>query len=93
MLSSCATRTVVTQNHNKPKTLIYVKTAPPKAKVIVVKKCSPNSIWIKGHWKWNGNRYIWLNGHCTKKRKGHLWIPGHWKKTPRGWKWIPGHWK
>ncbi|HFS67958.1 MAG TPA: hypothetical protein ENK67_07085 [Flavobacteriia bacterium] len=91
-LSSCATKTVVAQNR-KPKAVVYVKTTPPKPKVIVIKKCGPNSTWIKGHWKWNGRKYIWINGHCVKKRRGYIWIDGHWKNTPRGWKWIPGHWK
>ena len=92
LLSSCATKTVVAQN-SKPKATVYVKVAPPRPKVMLVKKCGPRSVWVKGHWKWNGVKYVWKSGHCIKKRKGHVWIPGHWKKTPRGWKWIYGHWR
>jgi hypothetical protein len=92
-LSSCSGQRAATKVRVQGKTVVYVKKAPPAPKVVVIKKCAPNKIWVKGHWKWNGRKYVWVKGHCIKKRKAHKWVPGHWKKTPRGWIWIEGHWR
>ncbi|MBN2413114.1 YXWGXW repeat-containing protein [candidate division KSB1 bacterium] len=74
---------------------VYVKKTPPARKVVVVKTVKPhnNSIWVKGHWKWENNRYVWLDGCWENPKPGHLWIDGHWKKTKHGWIWVQGHWK
>ena len=80
LFSGCATKTVV------------VKTAPPPPKKEHRAKCGPRSVWVAGHWNWNGRRYVWTPGHCKRKKYGHTWVPGHWKKTRGGWRWIPGHW-
>lgn len=73
---------------------VYVKTAPPVAKV-ELKSAAPyaNAIWISGRWAWRSGKYVWLGGHWVKPRNGSVWIPGHWVKKRRGWKWIDGHWK
>ena len=77
-------------------TRIYVKITPPAPKkVVVVKKNRPhkNAFWVKGHWKWNGRKYVWVKGHWQTPRKGFVWVPGHWAKNRHGWYWIDGHWK
>jgi hypothetical protein len=84
MLSTnCAARTV------------YVVKAPPVAKVTVVKTPAPysNAIWVSGHWKWHGRKYVWVKGYWTKPQRGFVWVQGHWVKKPRGWVWVAGHWK
>ncbi len=74
---------------------VYVRTAPPVKKVVVVKTKKPyhDAVWKSGHWKWNGKKYVWKKGYWVKQRKGNRWISGHWKKTRHGWFWFDGHWK
>ena len=75
---------------------VYVKKAPPKhKKVVVVKTKKPyrNAIYVKGHWRWNGKKYVWRNARWIKPRRGFVWIPGHWKKNTQGWFYVEGHWK
>ncbi len=74
--------------------VVYVHEPPPPVKIEVKPpKPAPHAVWIPGHWKWNGRRYVWVPGHWELRPRGKTWVPGHWKKTPRGWVWIPGHWK
>ena len=75
---------------------VYVRTAPPPSKKVVVvktKKPYPNAIMVTGRWHWNGHKYVWKKAHWKKPRKGYVWVAGHWKKTPHGWYWVEGHWK
>lgn len=72
---------------------VYVRFAPPKHKVVVVKANQPGKIWNAGHWNWNGKKYVWVNGHYVSTRAGHVHIQGHWAHSARGWYWVPGHWK
>ena len=72
---------------------IVVRDAPPPARAETRSpRPTPNAVWIDGHWKWAGARYIWVSGYWEKKPKG-TWVAGHWKKTPRGHVWVKGHWK
>lgn len=75
--------------------VIYVGQKPPAAKLVVEKPKPPvhNTVWISGHWSWNGNKYVWVSGRWEKQRTGYVWVDGHWKHTPRGWVWIKGHWR
>ena len=52
-----------------------------------------NAVWIDGHWKWSGGRYVWVSGYWTQPRPGKIWVPGHWQQNDRGWVWIKGHWR
>ena len=96
VISSCTTKRTVVVREPAPAVrseVVVVQKAPPAPKTVVVKRCGPNKIWISGHWKWNGRKYVWKRGHCERKRKNKVWVAGHWSKTPRGWKWTPGHWR
>ena len=74
---------------------VYVKKTPPARKVVVVKPVKPhhNNVWVKGHWKWEKNRYTWHDGRWLQPKPGFVWIDGHWKKTKHGYIWVEGHWK
>ena len=75
---------------------VYVRTAPPAKKVVVVKKPAKphkNAFWVDGRWQWSGKKYVWKNGYWQKPRKGFVWVAGHWKDTPHGWIWVEDHWK
>ena len=75
----------------------YVRTPPPRAKVVKIKspKPYPNALWISGHWKWNArtSKYVWVEGYWIKAKPGKVWVAGRWEKRRHGWIWIEGHWK
>lgn len=69
------------------------QTAPPAAPV-EAKPPIPHSgaVWIPGHHKWSGGKYVWIPGRWASPQAGKKWVPGHWQKTPRGYRWVEGHW-
>jgi hypothetical protein len=74
--------------------IIYAPKKPPVAKVVKVGPTPyKHSVWVSGHWIWNGHSYIWVNGFWTKPRPGKVWIEGHWIKKPCGWIYVDGHWR
>ncbi len=76
-------------------TRIYVKIAPPRPRPVkvVVKPHRVGMVFVPGHWKWTGRRYVWVSGRWVKARKHSVYVPGHWQHSRRGWYWVPGHWK
>ena len=73
--------------------VVKVKPVKPRVKVVTTVSAHPGHVWINGHWKYSGGRYVWVDGYYVKERPGHVWVSGHWKSVPGGWKWVPGHWK
>jgi len=73
---------------------VYVKKAPPKARV-EVRPARPGkaAVWVQGHWQWSGRKYVWKKGHWNTRPGGKTWAPGHWEKRPRGHVWVKGHWR
>ena len=72
---------------------VYIPDAPPPPKSEVKSaRPGPNAMWIDGHWKWNGHKYVWMPGHWEKNPRGK-WVAGHYAKRGRGHVWVPGHWK
>jgi len=74
---------------------IVVVKKPIRPKVVVVKTAKPGKIcvWIDGHWKVSGSKYVWVKSRCVKNRPGHRWIKGHWKRKRGGWIWVGSYWK
>ncbi len=70
---------------------MYVPTPPPPPRVEKrTARPGPGKMWVEGHWKYNGHKYVWVSGGW---RKQGAWVAGHWVKKPRGWVWVPGHYK
>jgi hypothetical protein len=74
--------------------VVYVGKAPPAARV-EVRPASPTAgaVWIPGHHRWNGRRYVWVGGHWDRNPRGSTWVPGRWVHGSHGWRWIHGHWR
>lgn len=74
---------------------VYIKVAPPAAKVVVIRPASPwrDGVWVSGYWSWRHDRHVWVDGRWIKPKKGRVWVDGHWNNTPDGWEWIPGRWR
>ena len=72
---------------------VVVRTAPPTEKVEVVGVApSPEHIWLKGHWHWNGAEYVWIAGRWEVRRAGFVWAEGHWVPRGGGFVWVDGRW-
>lgn len=74
--------------------------SPLKPPIDVEKEVKPEApgedfIWIKGHWKWMGNKYAWINGYYVENKEGQTWIDGSWQRTGNSVSWIfnDGYWK
>jgi hypothetical protein len=74
---------------------VYITPAPPPIRREVIPPAPyPGGVWIPGHWRWNGRRYVWMGGYYRHApRPAAVWIPGHWAQRPGGWVWIHGHWR
>jgi hypothetical protein len=77
-----------------PAGVVVVRTPPP---VPVVETAPPSpdpgAVWVRGHWTWNGARYVWVPGHWEQGRPGGHYVPGRWIRRGRGWVHVPGHWR
>src|ERR1700740_1322460 len=36
------------------------------------------AFWVRGHWDWDGVRYVWVGGHYVERQVGLYWEPGRW---------------
>ena len=54
---------------------------------------APNSLWLVGHWNWNGAKYVWTPGQYIQRPAPTAnWMPGYWEQASPGWVWTNGHW-
>ena len=54
---------------------------------------APNSLWLVGHWNWNGAKYVWTPGQYIQRPAPTAnWMPGYWEQESEGWVWTDGHW-
>ncbi len=68
---------------------------PPPAILAEIPPPAPalNSLWLVGHWNWDGNKYIWTPGRYFQRPLPTAnWMPGYWEQESRGWVWTDGHW-
>ena len=71
---------------------LEIGTAPPPPRVEVVPEPREGFIYERGHYEWDGQRYVWVEGKFIEKREDHKWRP--YVLEPRGEKWHfrAGHW-
>ncbi|HBM91371.1 MAG TPA: hypothetical protein DD400_05815 [Rhodospirillaceae bacterium] len=70
-------------------------TPPPMAqKEIVPTPQNPmHEIWQKGHWSYNGKKYVWVAGrYMPRPSPTAAWSYERWEKRNYGWAFVPGHW-
>ena len=63
-LSGCYTSVAVRGPVPPPPPVVvyHDRPAPPP---LIVEDYGPRHgyVWVRGHWRWNGNRYVWIRGH------------------------------
>jgi len=74
--------------------VVYAREVPEQdAAEIVEVSPGPGSVYVGGHWEWNGARYAWVRAHYLRRPQPNLfWVEAHWQNTPQGWYWQQGHW-
>jgi YXWGXW repeat-containing protein len=67
---------------------------PPMRAEIPSPARSADSLWLVGHWNWDGARYAWTPGHYVQRPTPTAnWLPGYWEQGSGGWVWTEGHWQ
>ncbi len=59
-------RPVIVREGPPPPPPVIVENRPPPPEVIVERRPPPPfayAVWVPGHWRWNGHRYVWSHGH------------------------------
>ncbi len=66
---------------------------PPRRYEAVPPPPGASYVWVPGHWRWNGYRYIWIGGRYDVRRNSwHHWVDGRWVVVNGRWVWLDGHW-
>jgi len=80
-----ATATVVAEVGSEP--------PPPVVEQVVVSP-GPDYVWVAGHWRWHGRRWVWVRGAwLIPSRRGAVWVEGHWGRRFGRVVWIDGRWR
>ena len=49
-------------------------------------------VWVEGHYRWNGRRYVWEEGHWVRVRRGREYAQPRWDQDGDRWRYHPGRW-
>ena len=65
---------------------------PPDREEVAGGAPSPDHIWVRGKWQWNGESYAWSPGRWELSRPDAVYVQGHWRSIAGGWVWVEGRW-
>jgi len=71
---------------------IELRIGPPADRVEVVAAPREGYIYERGHYDWDGNRYVWNEGRFIQKREGHVYTPYALEHRGDRWYYRRGHW-
>jgi hypothetical protein len=72
---------------------IEIRTAPPADRVEVVPAPRPGFVFEKGHYQYDGEKYVWQEGQFFKEREGQKYIPYAFEKRGDLYYYRPGYWE
>ena len=72
---------------------IEIKTAPPPDRVEVVPAPRPGFIYEKGHYVYEGDKYVWHEGQFLKEREGEKYVPYVFEKRGDTYYYRSGYWE
>jgi len=73
---------------------VKVVTEPPPEQIELVAEVPVGHAWVKGHWSWDGARFVWVGGHALQIPAGlTAWEPGHWYASGGRWFYANGYWR
>ena len=64
---------------------VFVRVAPPAARVEVAPEPRRGYVWVPGYWDWRGHRHVWVNGHWVRERRGYVYYAPRWVERNGGW--------
>ena len=69
-------------------------TAPPHARhEVISQRPDHDSVWIKGYWHWEGDRWGWTNARWERPgQKSHTWVAARYVREGKAWRYEPPHW-
>jgi hypothetical protein len=79
-----------------PAYVTVTSTPPPLRAEVTVKPAqpSPGSVWVHGHWKWEGGAWVWVGGHWTSPpAQDQVWTPPVVVQASGGYRYHPGYWR
>ena len=66
--------------------------APPQERVETVPPPREGYIYERGHYVYDGQRYVWTEGQFIRKREGHVYTPYALERRGEKWHFRAGHW-
>ena len=78
-----------------PAVYAEVESAPPADIEEEVGPCpGVDYVWVKGHWQWDGYRWVRIHGHWgARPHSSAMWVPGYWTEHHHHWRWTEGYWQ
>jgi len=69
-ITGCTETVVYRQPAPPPPTTIVVQRppapAPPLRVEVIPARPQYPVVWVRGHWRWNGFRWVWIPGHYRR---------------------------
>ncbi|MEZ4247902.1 MAG: YXWGXW repeat-containing protein [Polyangiales bacterium] len=86
--------TVEASLYAKPTTYVVATEPPPPPREDVTPGPRPSdaSVWVEGHWSWNG-RWEWTPGAWKEPREGHVWEPPVCVVEDGRYEYFPGYFR
>lgn len=75
-----------------PGVVVYSQPPPPR-QVAMARPPSPHpqSVWVEGHWQWNGRQYVWVPGYWADYRPSYRYVSPRWERQGNGWVYYEGY--
>jgi hypothetical protein len=71
---------------------VFVRVAPPPARVEATPAPRHGHVWVPGYWDWRGHRHVWTAGHWERERRGYVYHEPRWVERNGGWYMERGRW-
>ena len=71
---------------------VWVREAPPEARVEPAPGERHGYQWVPGYWDWRGERHVWHPGAWVRERPGHVYMQPKWVQRDGRWTLQPGSW-
>ena len=72
---------------------IEIRTAPPPDRVEVMPAPRPGFVYERGHYLYDGEKYIWQEGKFFQEKEGQRYVPYAFEKRGETWFYRPGYWE
>jgi hypothetical protein len=67
---------------------------PPPRETVIVERPEPESVWIEGHWEYDGRGYYWVDGYWVVPPPHYRhYVAPHWERRGHVHVYIRGYWR